>query len=157
MKCFPLYAIAKRLPRHIIDWIYKCVSGHISTIATLATADIWRLETPRDWRLWKQSRETDDWGAVQDSIKQYASRTGIEKLTTRRLIHKVILYHKLPLPEHIYIHLLLHHDYHATYMRIQHKQDSQERKPPRASTNLKHHISPLFSSQQISETNYQKQ
>lgn len=96
----PLYPIAQYLPRPILDEIYKTyVRPHFDYCDTIYDGhitihDATRLETLQN----RAARLTT--GALfrtpSDKLRQ---ELGWDKLTTRRQIHRLALYHKLSLPE----------------------------------------------------------
>ena len=96
----PLYPIAQYLPRPILDQVYKTYirphfdycdiiyDGHITV------HDATRLETLQN----RAARLTT--GALfRTSTDKLRQELGWEKLSTRRQIHRLSLYHKLSLPE----------------------------------------------------------
>ena len=92
----PLYAIAKHLPRHILEQIYKTYIrphfDHCDTIydGHLTIRDSTRLETAQN----RAARLTTG-TLFRTSSDKLRTELGWDKLTTRRKIHRLTLYHKL--------------------------------------------------------------
>ena len=92
----PLYAIAKHLPRHILEQIYKTyILPHFDNCDTIydghiTLRDISRLETLQN-RIARLTTGT----LFRTSSDKLRRELGWDKLTTRRKIHRLTLYHKL--------------------------------------------------------------
>ena len=75
-----------------------------------------------DWRLGRSRSPSDN----------LRTELGWEKLTTRKRIHRLILYHKPASPEH--------GTPDTSLLTSRHKRNTQERKPPHANQSSNHHI-----------------
>ena len=98
----PLYAIAKRMPRNVLDNIYKTYirpyfdycdtiyDGHITT------QDSTKLET-----LQNRAARLVTGGLFRTPTDKLLKELGWDKLTKRRQIHRLTLYHKLSTTEQL--------------------------------------------------------
>ena len=92
----PLYAIAKYLPRHTLEQIYKTyIIPHFDNCDTIydghiTLRDISRLET-----LQNRTARLTTGTLFRTSTNKLRTELGWDKLTTRRQIHRLTLYHKL--------------------------------------------------------------
>ena len=92
----PLYAIAKHLPRHTLEQIYKTyILPHFDNCDTIydghiTLRDISRLET-----LQNRTARLTTGTLFRTASDKLRAELGWDKLTTRRQIHRITLYHKL--------------------------------------------------------------
>lgn len=95
----PLYSIAKHIPRQILDQIYKTyVRPHFDYGDTIYDGHITVKDSTRLEVLQNRAARLVTGGLFRTPSDKLRTEIGWEKLTTRRRIHRLTLYHKLTNP-----------------------------------------------------------
>ena len=96
----PLYAIAQHLPRHILDTIYKTyIRPHFDYCDTIYDGHITIQDATRLEILQNRAARLTTGTLFRTSSDKLRTELGWDKLTTRRHIHRLTLYHKLTAPD----------------------------------------------------------
>ena len=97
----PLYPIARYLPRSILDQIYKTyIRPHFDYCDTIYDGCITIKDATRLETLQSRAARLTTGALFRTSTDNLRSDLGWDRLITRRLIHRLTLYHKLNDPRH---------------------------------------------------------
>ena len=96
----PLYPIAQYLPRHILDQIYKTyIRPHFDYCDIIYDGHITIYDAARLETLQNRAARLTTGTLFRTSSDKLRLELGWDKLSSRRRMHKLILYHKLSQPE----------------------------------------------------------
>ena len=96
----PLYSIAKHIPRSILDQIYKVyIRPHFDYCDAIYDGHITIQDATRLETLQNRAARLVTGGLFRTPSDKLRAELGWDRLTTRRRIHRLTLYHKLNDPE----------------------------------------------------------
>ena len=92
----PLYAIARHLPRHTLDQLYKVyIRPHLDYCDTIYDGHITMRDSTRLETFQNRAARLTTGTLFRTSSDKLRHELGWDKLTTRRKMHRLTLYHKI--------------------------------------------------------------